>query len=69
MQLSAAQDSLNNEVVIHNSNFTKNNCTLDSCTGGVISIDYFVNSHNNIVHFINSSFYVIRQRLEVSCLF
>ena len=57
MQLSAAQDSLNNEVVIQNSNFTKNNCVLDSCTGGVIGIDYIENSHNNIVHFINSSFY------------
>lgn len=57
IQLSAADYSSNNSVLIENCVFTKNRCLLDSCTGGAIGIDYFEESHDNLVHVINSSFY------------
>ena len=56
IQLSAAQDSSRNKIMIKNCVFTKNRCTLSSCSGGVIGLDYFENSHENQVHMFNSSF-------------
>ena len=56
IQLSAAQSSSNNKMLIRSCNFTKNRCTLSACSGGVIGIDYFENSHENQVHIFNSSF-------------
>ena len=56
IQLSGAQSSSNNQIMIRNCTFSKNRCNLNACTGGAIGIDYFENSHENQVHVVNSSF-------------
>lgn len=57
IQLSAADYSSNNSILIENCTFTNNKCLLNFCTGGAIGIDYFEESHDNLVHVMNSSFF------------
>jgi predicted outer membrane repeat protein len=56
IQLSAANSSTNNVIHVYDTQFIGNNCTIDTCTGGAIGIDYFKHSNLNFLTFINCSF-------------
>lgn len=51
LQLSAVSSSTGNTFTFLGTNFSNNSCTLESCTGGAVSIDYFQNSTLNRMHF------------------
>ena len=51
LQLSAITKSSRNAFMFLRTNFTNNSCTLHSCTGGAIAIDYFQESLFNQMHF------------------
>lgn len=56
IQLSIVNNAVYSNVIITNCLFTKNKCTLDTCTGGVIGIDFFEEAFFNFVHFVDSIF-------------
>ena len=56
IQLSIVNNAVYSNVIIRNCLFTKNKCSLDTCTGGVIGIDFFEEAFFNLVHFIDSIF-------------
>ena len=56
LQLSAANNSVSNKITILNSTFSGNNCTLKTCFGGAIGVDYVLDSSFEILHIFNSSF-------------
>ena len=56
IQLSMVNNAVYNTAVIRNCQFFENKCTLDTCTGGVIGIDFFQNEAFNEVHVIDSKF-------------
>ena len=58
LHLSAVNGSSYNTFTFHKTNFSNNNCTVDSgtSTGGAISINYFRNSVLNQIHFHSCQF-------------
>ena len=56
LQLSTANNSIGNEIMILNSTFSGNNCTLKTCFGGAVGVDYVLDSKIKILHIFNSSF-------------
>ena len=56
IQLSMVNNAVSNTVIIRNCRFVENKCPLDTCTGGVIGIDFHQNEAFNEVHFIDSNF-------------
>ena len=56
LQLSTANNSVGNEIMILNSTFSGNNCTLKTCFGGAIGVEYVLDSSFKILHIFNSSF-------------
>ena len=56
LQLSTANNSIGDEIMILNSTFSGNNCTLKTCFGGAVGVDYVLDSKIKFLHIFNSSF-------------